>query len=265
MKKVFFIISGIAVLACYSCTSDLVLDPSTPVVDFASPQRLAKDSKVLSLDDAVLLTDLYGVDTKSSKTVTDVIPIKDSDGDVVIYAVNYNDGYLLVSAYKTMPPILAEIQHGSFSEDTENIMIETLRDQASIHKFDEMSVELTMAWSMYEDTVLPEIADTKAYGDVYGAIAAKMQEWRNEGYNVYRLDQCPPGLLQWEYQMMIDEAACYERDGYDYMTYSYITERVECQQWQGGPHMNTTWGGQYPYYPTSGQAYRSAAVSVGQM
>ena len=92
-----------------------------PIVDsiqeVALP-KIDKESITLTADDAIKVASLYlhrNRRTKSEimKSVSGVIPIKSGNGDVCIFAVNYDDGYALISATKKFYPILAIIDHGT--------------------------------------------------------------------------------------------------------------------------------------------------------
>ena len=75
--------------------------------------------------------------TKSSeKTIKEIIPIKDSNGKILMYAVNYDDGYIIVSATKKYYPILADVERGTFSiedmADEPKFLIEELLGKINI-------------------------------------------------------------------------------------------------------------------------------------
>ncbi len=42
-------------------------------------------------------------------------PIKDASDRTLMYAVNYEDGYIIVSATKNYYPVLAEVDHGTYT------------------------------------------------------------------------------------------------------------------------------------------------------
>ena len=103
LKEILLIVSAVALL---SCQKDM--DAPTPIVDsiqeVALP-KIDKESTTLTPDDAIKVASLYlhrNVRTKSEvmKSVSSVIPIKSRNGDVYIFAVNYDDGYALISATK---------------------------------------------------------------------------------------------------------------------------------------------------------------------
>lgn len=56
-------------------------------------------------------------ETKSFSLIRNIITVRGKDGTPAVYAVNFNDGYILVSATKEYYPILAEVPHGTFSEN----------------------------------------------------------------------------------------------------------------------------------------------------
>ena len=102
-KKALLIVSAVALL---SCQKDM--DIPAPIVDsiqeVALP-KIDKESTTLTADDAIKVASLYlhrNIRTKSEvmKSVIGVIPIKSENGDVCIFAVNYDDGYALISSVR---------------------------------------------------------------------------------------------------------------------------------------------------------------------
>ena len=87
--------------------------PSDPVTQTVLP-KISKDISVLSADDAIKVANLFShgkVLTKSEtlKDVRNVVPIKDASDRTLMYVVNYDDGYAIVSATKNYHPVLAVV------------------------------------------------------------------------------------------------------------------------------------------------------------
>lgn len=118
-----------------SCDSDVpVSSPETDIDSLllsAEPmdgaRKLAPSTIELDATDAAAVAGIYlnnnalsrsGSNKASSrsvigKTVKNVVAINDSVGNPAIYAVNFDDGYIMVSATQKYFPILAEVEHGS--------------------------------------------------------------------------------------------------------------------------------------------------------
>lgn len=90
----------------FSCTR--TADIESVAMSVETPQqtvlpKISKDVDFLSADDAVKVANLFNhgnVLTKSEtlKEVKSVVPVKDGNGRTLMYAVNYDDGYMLISA-----------------------------------------------------------------------------------------------------------------------------------------------------------------------
>lgn len=274
------VIIAISLSVLLSCEKESIVNTvnttdsndSIDIDETTTIKRLSRSSINLAPEDALIVVSLCEerpITRSLVSNIKDVVTIPDEQGEPAIYAVNLDDGYILVSAYKTTPPILAEISHGSYSltdeESALSFLIEELTNEVVKHKSDTLSKELKMLWSRYEEKESPQINGTRSYSTVWDAISAYMQMWRNEEYNVYVLHQQPPGLSNEEYAFLCEYASYYEREGYDYMYYSYITEKVIGTTLQKGPYYTTSWGAGYPYYATSSGSFDDATVAVGQL
>ncbi|MDE5955764.1 MAG: hypothetical protein K2G80_04640, partial [Bacteroidales bacterium] len=68
--------------------------------------KISADIVDLTENDAVVVANLFSKSMAETKSFGDTLPVKDvvtikgNDGEPVIYAVNYLDGYILVSATK---------------------------------------------------------------------------------------------------------------------------------------------------------------------
>lgn len=261
----------------FSCDKETAIKPVEDIeaddaVETVSQRRLSASNIYLSSEDAITVVELskQTLFTKSNfSLIKDVVTLPDEEGVPAVYVVNLDDGFVLVSGHKTSPPILAEVSKGSFSAESEDdalsFLIGELTNDVIKHKSDTLSESLKMLWSQYEEKVYPEIIQTRTYSTVWDAIGAYMQMWREDGFNVYVLNQQPPGLLNSEYEFLCSEASNYERDGYDYMDYSYITEKVIGTTLQKGPYLTTSWGREYPYYSSTSGSFNDGTLAVGQL
>ncbi len=235
-------------------------------------KKLAQSKMSLTAEDAatVILLSRQTVGTRSSSAlIRNVVPISDNDGVPLLYAVNLDKGFTLVSAYKTSPPILAEIPKGKYSSNHGDSSLDFIISQIALnvekHKSDTLSNEMRSLWFQYEESIVPEMVNTRSYSTVWDAIGAYVQMWTQDGLDYYYLYTQPPGLSNLDYAQLCYDASCYERDGYDYMNYSFITREVVNTTLQKGPYFVTTWGKSYPYYPSAYGSYKDESVSVGQL
>ncbi len=121
-KQLCLLLLMIIPLSCSkeSLAGLIVSDDTT--LDVSTILGISPSADNLTENDAKVVATLY---MKSSRTksvdleaVTDVITIVDCNDLPAIYAVNYEDGYVLVSASKSTCPILAVAEHGKYVPDS---------------------------------------------------------------------------------------------------------------------------------------------------
>lgn len=64
---------------------------------------------------ALMFSSSKSTETKggADKSIKSIIPVEE-DGETLLYGVNFEDGFLLISGTKNFYPILAEVAHGYF-------------------------------------------------------------------------------------------------------------------------------------------------------
>lgn len=271
---------SIALLICLivvpACNKESVFsyeEQQTLVSDNNLPlKKLAQSKNSLTAEDAatvILLSRQIPGTRSSSALIRNVVPISGDDGEPLLYAVNLDKGFTLVSAFKTSPPILAEVPNGIYAPSEEDASLDFIVKQIALnvkkHKSDTLSNEMKSLWFQYEESTVPDMINTRSYSTIWDAIGAYVQMWTQNGLDYYYLYNQPPGLSNSEYAQLCYDASCYERDGYNYMDYSFITREVVNTTLQKGPYLSTTWGRSYPYYPSSPGSYKVETVSVGQL
>lgn len=220
--------------------------------------KISKESISLTKDDATNVALMFsssglpetrgGVD----KTVLSVIPVKEN-GETLLYGVNFEDGYLLISGTKHYYPILAEVKHGIFNGTTTGTGADILLSEIKDHiKAANANPELRVSrsvWRQYEDLVIPEIIpptrnglDDELYDLMYGLGA--------DGWTVYSLANQPENMPDDLYEEFCD--AAYNENGedpnYDYRYYCFIAEKsFENQTSFRAPLLSTAWTQGYPY------------------
>ena len=101
------------------------LSDSAPTPSFPAPAaEFVADDSDLSAGDAAAVARIFRNGNRptragSDAVVRNVVTIRDAAGRPAIYAVNLQEGYLLISATKRCYPILAQIDRGTFTLDRE--------------------------------------------------------------------------------------------------------------------------------------------------
>lgn len=255
MKR-FIILSVLFSFA--SCSQDVIEISSDekPIVNTAGDNKLSRDTESLSISDAVCVSDMYlsslprtKADSRSS--VCDVITLTDAKGNPAIYALNYDDGYILVSATKKYFPIIADVEHGSFELDYETgvaVLVDKYLKEIEFLSESAQTESVANAWLKYESG--NTIIETKSSinSDYYDALDIYTWRWNQEGLNYYYLRNKPDGLSDHDYDYFCELASQYDMNGYDYMQCSIITEKVyEGELIQHGPFLTTDWGQGLPW------------------
>ena len=251
---------------------NLPLDPVTQTV----LPKISKDIESLSAEDAVKVANIFsqgGLVTKSKslKEVTSVVPIKDADGVVLMYAVNYNDGYVIVSATKKYYPVLVSADHGNYSGDSTETGHDVLMSEYAANiksAISNVNGVKGNPWGIYEDLSSDLEATTKISNAYYELLAELSYEWQQEGYNVYRLNQKPENMSDELYADFCDVASDYNRSDHPYMQCSVILERnYQKRTSEIDPMLQTEWGqyGAYNDALNSDLPLGCTTVAIGQI
>lgn len=260
MKRFCSTIWGIFLLIISSCQStDIIPDtlPNTVNDPFkASFEKIPSEIVSISEKDAIAVARLFsdlGVSTKSfsDREIKSVATIKDNNGDPSIYAVNFSDGYILVSATKDYYPILAEVDHGCFdmcSITGQDVLLEELMENISYVKMHPDERVSRTHWLPYEQN--RTILKTKVNDDYFDFLEDNyLDEWYNDGRNVYYLYNKPENMSESLYQYFCQRALedMAEVDGYPYMQCAIITEKNTSVYENTGILLQTQWGQNYPF------------------
>lgn len=252
-KKALLIVSAVALL---SCQKDM--DIPAPIVDsiqeVALP-KIDKESTTLTADDAIKVASLYlhrNIRTKSEvmNSVIGVIPIKSENGDVCIFAVNYDDGYALISATKEFYPILAIIDHGTYTGKGTGTGHDLMVDEYITAIEAAIKGEITIeddSWSIYEDIPFESPVKTKVSDEYYEVVNQYTGEWYQAGYNIYYLNEKPENMPDDMYAEFCDYASDYDRRDHNYMSCSFIIEDNYTDARFIGSLCETQWGQKLPY------------------
>jgi hypothetical protein len=228
--------------------------PSDPVTQTVLP-KISKDISVLSSDDAINVANLFShgkVLTKSEtlKDVRNVVPIKDASDRTLMYAVNYDDGYAIVSATKNYHPVLAVVDHGTYTGEKIGTGQDVLMNEYMVATEAAMDGEISVdksVWSEYEEVPFQFTPQTKVSDEYNDVVNQYTGEWYQAGYNIYRLNQKPENMPDDMYAEFCENASFYDRPDHDYMRCSFIIEDIYDDVSYAGPLCQSGWGQKAPY------------------
>lgn len=242
--------------------------------------KISADIVDLTENDAVAVANIFSksmAETKSSYgtlPVKDVVTIKGGDGEPVIYAVNYLDGYILVSATKKYHPILAEVEHGSFSLNAGTGQDVLLRDYINDIECAKKNINSELekkAWCIYEEPVRLNSVKTKvAKDDYYDMLDPYLLEWYRDGRKVYYMRNKPENMPEDLYELFCTIARddMPEIPGYSYLDCAIITEKEYDYRSNYGPFLQTQWGQRSPFNSSLGnvdQPLGCVTIATGQI
>lgn len=274
LLKVVIIIMTLGFISCHKEVG--VADLSSVENVTVEQRKISSDITSLSETDAIIVAEVFAnsdVATRSfgNKQIKEVVTITDNEGDPAIYAVNFDDGYVLVSASKNYYPILAEVDHGFFTISSgtgQDILVdEMLKDIEYLKDNPDQSVGRQL-WIPYENQ--HTLARTRANGDYYDLLEdVYLDDWYADGRNVYYLYDKPDNMPDdiYDYFCELASDGMPEVDGYPYMQCAIITEKYTEIMQQVNPLLNTEWGQSYPFNSSdpSGRPLGCLTIAVAQI
>lgn len=164
-KKTKWLVLAASIFSLTSCSNDFPIEisQSEPLKEGVKKlKRLTKETVDLSENDAEIVANLFKRRNKSTRSygnqdIKEIIPIKNENGESLIYAVNFTDGYIFVSASKKYYPILAMIDHGNYKTDHEpfgeDVIVHEYLDRIEQCKNDSVTNPLIeLQWREYEES-----------------------------------------------------------------------------------------------------------------
>ncbi len=278
-----------AIASCQESTFDTVPSPSIDGISLTSvddPDPYIGTENQLTTSDAGKVARLFfkgNSDSRASSDVTvkNVVTIQDSEGNPAIYAVNLDDGYLLVSATKSYYPILAQVDHGTFSlDDTPSGRDVVIQDiVADIETSKDSVTDCSLIWKLYEKPRKPQKEAISRASLDYGSEFDRFTDyWYGYGYNIYYLTECKdilPSSVYDEFLSYVSYEDPWEGTQYSYEHTAMVIEKVNNPLVQPlkGPYLKTTWNQKAPYngyeYPLYGYddspALGCVTIAVGQL
>lgn len=235
------------------------------IVDKTPSTRIGISRKITELTSSdaetiarLYLTDSYG--TKSStKSIRNIVTVTDSTGKAAFYAINFDDGFIWVSATKDYYPILAEVEHGTFTSNDTGTGLDFVRDElahsVTSPKPDSILTKMRMLWHKYELAEEGETVRTKVNSEYEEELTELKDIAMDNGYKCYPLSKAiENGMSQGVYNAFEDKAidayagGSYDgSDEYDYNTTAYIFEKDYSVNEVINPQVTTHWGQEDPY------------------
>lgn len=265
-KATLFIMSSLLLLGCQA--GDLAQTPKgeehDPIETLNSVNqcRISPDVSVLDSEDAakVAMNFTFGQTTTkaSGEEVRSVVPIYGNSGEVVLYAVNLNDGYVLVSSSKDSYPVFGYSERGEFDgKETGTGMDVLMSEYKSVREQPSSAPDCRESWRRYE--WISSVATTQARSDISDdyseIIESYLEEWYDEGYSVHYLYDKPESMPDDLYESFCQDAETEMGDmpGFPYMECAIITYKSTPTQEILEPLLSTKWNQRAPYNNSDSQ------------
>lgn len=208
--------------------------------------------------------------TKNSSSTFNIInAICDTEGNPLLFAVNFNDGFTLISATKKSVPILADIEHGHYdgiSSSGANILIQEYIQLLAELKNNPDAPILKEEWRQYErnkQLSIPLLS--KVNNDYYDLLDDYLLIWEDQGYDVTYLNHPFEDLPDDVY----DDFCCCAEDtdmpGYDYMQCAIIARKETSSYTIVGPLTTTSWHQDSPYKDPATSKLGCSTIAAGQI
>lgn len=252
--------------------------------DLAVTTMRSDTAKVVAKDDAALVAERYlsssgAIASSRSATNISVETISGTDGKPLVHIVNYgeNQGYAIVSAQKYFEPVIAYSSEGHFDVDqikgspAEKWLDEMTEyiDTPSLIP-DSVKEQNFTAWLRLTDKEVAYVP-SRAIDDPYAMsyIMSAMATWREQGYEVYTIDDCDPTGYPYEIREAIETAknTGYAPNGMS-KDYLFVRVKTESSSKRSDPMIKTQWQQDYPYnqaLPSTSQFLGCVPVAVSQV
>lgn len=251
--------------------------------------------KEVNLDIINRVATSYGIDMQTrsvnTKQIKEIIPIKDSQGTVIIYIVNYKDnkGYIILSGDNDYQPVLAYNEMGNFNlEEAEHngVSVWLHKQQNAIQNVkllsDSIRLKNRMAWNKYSEKKVPlslisKVKTRNSDSDLQYQVGVYIEEtlnkWSDEGYTIYAygdgsiLEELFPSTdipAIKEYLAINAEDRFFE--GFNSTVFIRVKDSFTETE-SVGPLLKSTWAqsGDYAKYTPSNFPAGCVAVAIGQI
>lgn len=258
MKRLYALFLIPFFLMCLSCQNEieLVSSGSTElnVKESRQKTKIAKQVDVLSEEDAMSVAAIFSDNTQLTKSypgqIRDVVTIKGETGKPLMYAVNYDDGYILVSATRRYFPVLAQVESGRFNAEETGTGADLFlsKYKAEINYALEKDTSfVTTEWIPYVDYSSDNAVRTKMDDSYWEILDEYWLEWANERCNIYFLREKPEAMPEGLYNSFCRIASDFMGEDSDYMEYAVIVEKYIDHNYSKGPFCQTKWNQYSPF------------------
>ena len=214
------------------------------------------------------------------KETEDIQTIKDENGTILLYIINYNDnkGFVIVSVTQNYYPVLAHSDNGNFNINQTSFTGVSLwlNEQSNIIKSaytfpDSIKQKYRNMWVKYNTYKAP-ITKSRNADEVTELININIQQWETDGYSVYRYADIKnttmfedlPIEIKTEIHNAIDSADP-RYGGREYVT--FILRKEESIFESVPPLIQSKWSQNngYNYYTPNNYPVGCVAVAMGQI
>lgn len=172
--------------------SEIFINNSEPLTGI---ERGTKDLDSLeAIKVAEILKFGKGEKSRTGISAVSVYPIMDENGNKAMYAVNFEDGYIIVSASKKSAPIQAIVEHGHYDGSKSNtgrdVLIPAMVNDVTYARTQPQDSTILHEWAMFEkcdsnDGIVKSRAMSVEMTDARGDFAGYL---RSQGYDTYYLN-----------------------------------------------------------------------------
>lgn len=232
------IVSTMSFMACHKETNIIYESGNSREIGDIVVVGIPKGNVTLTEVDAATVAKLYLKNKIATKTVTpkaikNVVTIPDEFGEPAIYAINFEDGFVWVSATKKLCPILAVVEHGTFSLEESKVGIELIKQEyLQMIRQSEVTDSIRRLWHQYEISVGNSDVRTRTSSEYEDELADLKEYAWEEGYKVYRLSDAVENDMPQDIINGFEDIACdayagtsFDGSEYDYTQTAYVLER----------------------------------------
>lgn len=244
-------------------------------------KKISRDAGTITSDDAIKVAKLYkkskvGTRTARDLVIRNVVSINGSDGSPALFAVNFEEGYVIISATMDYYPILADVDKGVFSfEDMEKtgqrlILNDYISHMAALSKIQD-NWEARSLWEKYIDAD-PESVDvlkTKASDDFDAELDNLLCKGDDPCVSVILLKNCKnslPSELYNKYISIAEESDRWYGTEYSWENTAYVVRyKTPETMYPPMPFISTQWSQGYPYNISGYENLGCVTIAVGQL
>lgn len=277
---VWVLCCSLALFVLSSCREESILQENEDIAVLDVVQeKLDIDKTNLSVSDAIIVAKLSKsklTRSFSDKAVQDVVTIYDEEDEPAIYAVNFEDGYMLISATRNYYPVLAVVDQGHYEHDSQqgafHMIVNDLIESVKAAKDGNVKQSYGCLWSKYIECESPVTLQRKSRSeeDEYWAV---FNDWyadvssKNSAI-VRKLTNCKNILPDNVYQNFVRQASdedLWEGTQYSWQNTAYVVEETIENMNTIGPLLTTKWNQDRSFNTTQYEFLGCVTVAVGQL